>query len=33
MANRRNYTLPLPHIRKIAAFRVKEEKNKDAKWM
>ena len=25
--------LPLPLIRKIAAFRVKEEKDKDAKWM
>ena len=25
--------LPLPLIRKIAAFRVKEEKDKDATWM
>ena len=25
--------LPLALIRKIAAFRVKEEKDKDAKWM
>ena len=25
--------LPLPLIRKIAAFRIKEENNKDAKWM
>ncbi len=25
--------LPLPLIRKIAAFRIKEERDKDAKWM
>jgi uncharacterized protein YdhG (YjbR/CyaY superfamily) len=27
-----NKPLPLPLIRKIAAFRIKEEKDKDAKW-